>query len=196
MNISVPEEPTYYYEISSRYKRLLYWLPAKILKKMISVAAVDKKILEDYPDGVDIKVTNEDFSYFREKYKMVLHIDPDAVWNAFITLCVQDTEKYYGVGYIEKKDLDPLVTAVNKELENSGLAKQVPIAQEKDSIKRRRLHIQQMSMNKQKISLFKKINVPKVIKGKPILKQFADKVRISKGNKPYKVYSAIQQHKL
>ncbi len=196
MNISVPEKPTYYYEISSKSKWLLYWLPAKTLEKMISVEEVDKEILEDYPDGVDIKVTREDFSDFKRKYNMVLNVDPDAVWNAFLTLCVQDTETYHGVGYIEKEDLDPVVKAVNKELEMSGLAQQVPIAQEKDRTKRRKLHMQQVKINKQRMSLFKKITLPKVIKGKPILKQFAEKVRMSKGDEPYKAYLAIQQHKV
>ena len=196
MNISVPEEPTYYYEISSKSKWLLYWLPAKTLEKMISAGEVDKKILEDYPDGVDIKVTREDFSDFRRKYNMVLNIDPDAVWNAFQALCVQDKETYHGVGYIEKKDLDPVVKTVNTELEKRGLDRKVPIAQEKDRTKRRKLHMQQMKINRQRMSLFKKITVPRMIKGKPVLKQFAEKVRMSKGDEPYKAYVAIQQHKV
>lgn len=195
MKISVPKEPTYYYEITGKGKRLLYWIPGDTLKSMVAQGRADKAILDDFPDGVDVKVTKEDFADFGTKYGLKLDIDPDAAWNAFLSLSFKDEAKYRGVGYIPQAVLDSIADDVQGELEKHGLAEQVVIPDTADSQQRRRLFIDQVKQDQEKTSLLKKYRPKKIKDKKPIFEQLTGEIEMTTGDEPFKVFSAIQMRR-
>ena len=195
MQISVPLEPTYYYEITGKGKRLLYWIPGDVLKSMVAQGRANKSILQDFPDGVDIKVTKEDFADFERKYGLKLGVDPEAVWNAFIALALMDEAKYRGVGYIQQSMLEPIADEVQEELEKRGLAEQVVIPDTADSWQRKKLFIEQVKQDREKTSLLKKFHPRKIRAKKRVFEQLTGKIKMTKGEKPFKVFSAIQMRR-
>ena len=195
MQISVPKEPTYYYEITGKGKRLLYWIPGDILKSMVAQGRANKSILQDFPDGVDIKVTKEDFADFERKYALKLDVDPEAVWNAFVSLSFKDEAKYRGVGYIQRSMLEPIADEVQGELEKRGLAEQVVIPDTVDTWQRKKLFIAQVNQDRKKTSLLKEYRPSKIKAKKPVFEQLTGEIKMTKGEKPFKVFSAIQMRR-
>lgn len=195
MQIRLPKEPTYYYEITGKGKRLLYWIPGDVLKSMIAQGRANKSILTDFPDGVDIKVTKEDFADFERKYGLKLDVDPEAVWNAFVSLSFKDETKYRGVGYIQRSMLEPIADEVQGELEKRGLAEQVVIPDTADTWQRKKLFIEQVKQDQEKTSLLKEFQPKKIRAKKPVFEQLTGEIKMTKGDKPFKVFSAIQMRR-
>ena len=195
MKISIPKEPTYYYEITGKGKRLLYWIPGDVLKSMVAQGRADKSILMDFPDGVDVKVTKDDFADFERKYALKLNVDPEAVWNAFIALSFKDEAKYRGVGYIPRSLLEPIADEVQGELEKRGLAEQVAIPDTADGWQRKKLFIAQVKQELEKTSLLQEYRPKKMKDKEPIFEQMTGAIKMTKGEKPFKVFSAIQMRR-
>jgi len=195
MKISVPKEPTYYYEITGKGKRLLYWIPGDTLKSMVAQGRANESILKDFPDGVDVKVTKEDFADFGTKYGLKLDVDPEAAWNAFLSLSFKDEAKYRGVGYIPQSMLDSIADDVQGELEKRGLAEQVVIPDTADSRQRRKLFITQVKQDQQKTKLLKKYRPKKIKSHTSVFEQLTGEIEMTKGDEPIKVFSAIQMRK-
>ena len=106
MKIKVPSNCVYYYECSRNKARLLYWIPPIVMNGLIREGRVKGEIVRDYPFGLDIWVSSDVFEEYREKYWLVLDIDPDAVWRAFLSLWLKETQSYMGVGYINEDFLN------------------------------------------------------------------------------------------
>ena len=76
MRISIPEKSVYYYDQSQKDDPvLLCWFPRQILENKVKNESVSKKILMDYPDGLDMEVHDEEFVRFQEKYGLKMPYD-------------------------------------------------------------------------------------------------------------------------
>jgi hypothetical protein len=195
MKISVPEVPTYYYEISGKNRRLLYWLPRKVLTNMVEQGKADKSILVDFPDGVDIKVGEDEFADFQRTYDLTLGIDPKAITDAFTALCLKEKGKYRGVGYIGKEVLDSIAGDVDRELKKRKLHEKIAVIAVDDTVKKKKLFIKQMRQVQEKITVLKEYLPRKLTRNRPIFEQLAHKIEMTKGDAPFKVFSAIQIQK-
>ncbi len=62
MKISLPDERTYYAASRNEPHRLMCWIPYRELQAMVNEGKASDQVLEDYPDGLEIEVTDEAFS--------------------------------------------------------------------------------------------------------------------------------------
>jgi len=76
MNISIPDTSGYYYDPSQKeHPVLLCWFPRLQLENMVNTQGVKEQILKDYPDGLDLEVSDEQFKRFGEKYALKMPYD-------------------------------------------------------------------------------------------------------------------------
>ncbi len=86
MPIKVPNERIYYYHETDEDKYVLMsWIPPEELKTLIKTTTVEKKrdILQDYPDGLEIKVSDEEFNHFENQYGLSFPYPPEDLLLAF-----------------------------------------------------------------------------------------------------------------
>jgi hypothetical protein len=85
--MKVPNQGVYYYESPDDQERLLRWMP----REELEASPTGKKILNDYPDGLDLEVSQEEFDFFKAKYGLDLGVEADFLLVAFEALqCVDD----------------------------------------------------------------------------------------------------------
>ena len=113
MSISVPEEMSYSYESPRDRDRLLCWIPSTKLESLVNNSGVDKQILIDYLDGLDIEVSWESFELFKEKYNLDLGVSPDSILVAFEAL--QNTAHVSPFGDINATVVEELACEVETD---------------------------------------------------------------------------------
>lgn len=103
--IETPEEPTFYYEHSSSASRLFFNISIYVLEEAVENWGVNKNILIDYPDGIDIEVTQENIDSFREEYGLTINIDIETVLSNFRIFVTTLKSHICHSGYIDRKIL-------------------------------------------------------------------------------------------
>ena len=81
--VEVPAEKVYYYEVSRGDFRLLYFIPAAELERLVEEGKCDRHALIDYPDGIDLPCTEREFQEFEEEYHYRPEHNPEALGRAF-----------------------------------------------------------------------------------------------------------------
>jgi hypothetical protein len=85
MQIKTPKRRAYYPASRNERDRLLCWIPAEELERMVQDGRVVEDILEDYPDGLEIEVSEEAF----EEFGIDIDVSPEAIRHAFADLTIQ-----------------------------------------------------------------------------------------------------------
>ncbi len=80
--ISIPRVRAYYPASKNEPDRLLCWIPADELKTMAENGQVLSDILEDYPDGLEVEVSEQAF----DEFDLKLGVEPDALVEAYANL--------------------------------------------------------------------------------------------------------------
>jgi hypothetical protein len=96
MKISIPEARAYYPASENEPDYLLCWIPAGELAQLASEGRIAKGILDDYPGGLEIEVTDQAF----EAVELDLGISAEAIRRAYAEL--PGSEVVDGV-WLEKK---------------------------------------------------------------------------------------------
>lgn len=112
MTIKTPKKIVYYPASRNEPDQLMCWIPYEELKKMVDKNRVDKNILTDYPDGLEIEITDEELKYFYEKYELKLKGEPKSLLLAYEYL--REKKMIKTLGYINSKNLDRLSKQVPK----------------------------------------------------------------------------------
>jgi hypothetical protein len=123
MAIRSPKEAVYYYEASNGEFRLVYYIPPEELDRLFQDGSVQKTVLEDYPDGVDLNVTRPDFDELQERYGYRPDNDPEELRRAFFAMLssTRDWQTFRGSGFIPAADLEPLAKTVENSLQQEDL---------------------------------------------------------------------------
>jgi len=118
MEIASPKESVYYYECSNGHFRLFYFIPPGELKGLCDKQSISPKVLEDFPDGVDLGCTEADFKEFKDTYAYTIPLDPNALCRAFYAVfsTTHDWENFRGSGFIPAADLERHLEAVDEAL--------------------------------------------------------------------------------
>lgn len=185
MTIKTPREMVYYQASPNEPDQLFCWIPFKNLKKMVDHNKADKKILTDYPDGLDIEISDEEFRDFENKYQLKLEKEPRSIRLAYEYLRKEKLIKT--PGYIRGKALDELSKKIPRpDLEE---IKKIPRFDAKAILKKKRTLSAEFS---------KKLNE---MKSKPAVrsggwiseKELLFKVRMTKGKEPFDVLYKLQR---
>lgn len=79
MKISLPEARAYYPASKNEPDYLLCWIPAEELAKLVDEGRVAPDILDDYPGGLELEVSEEAF----EEVDLDLGVSPEAIQQAY-----------------------------------------------------------------------------------------------------------------
>jgi len=83
MKLSVPVKRAYYFEITARSVRLIYFVPRKELSALIRQRVVRREALQDFPYGLEVEVSDSEIRLIHEEYGFVPPLPPRLVWIAF-----------------------------------------------------------------------------------------------------------------
>ena len=123
MQIKVPRERAYYYELAELENRLTYWIPKKELVDLVNKKDIDKKILKDFPDGLDIEVYKVTFDEFKEKYNWNFDFTADDIVKAFKHIVKyskrEDKGPFPRTGYLNGKKLEFIAREMKNQSENT-----------------------------------------------------------------------------
>ena len=86
MAVEMPKEPTYYYECSYGDFRLVYHIPFSTVEKLVAKGAIQEKVLQDFPDGIDINCFSAEYDAFKTTYNYKPSADPEKMRRAFLAL--------------------------------------------------------------------------------------------------------------
>jgi hypothetical protein len=195
MELRVPEKKAYYYECTATTNRLVYWIPIADLEEMVNTQQVHERVLSDYPDGLDLDVTCEDFTYFGKKYGLVLDFHWADILHAFLSVWLKTNRSARGSGYIEREYLEKIATGLRKEKEKLGIP--LPVSPEKPASLRQRKQAltSQAKHNSQLRKLLVEFRAPRIKKNAPLAEQIFAKVEMTEGDDAGKIFSALQQRR-
>ena len=100
MPIQVPKERTYYQSSPAEPDRLLCWIPRRELEEMVRNGHAGQDVLEDYPRGLEIEVSEE----VLKDAGIDLEIGPENIREAYALLREQGSLDKSG--YVRASDLE------------------------------------------------------------------------------------------
>src|SRR5579872_4521657 len=93
MRLAIPLTPVYYFEVTPRSERLLYHLPYPRLAVLVRRKIVRREALRDFPDALEVEVSDEEYRLVREEYGFRPPLTPRLVWVAFRGLLVHSHDE-------------------------------------------------------------------------------------------------------
>ncbi len=120
-----PKESVYYYECSYGNFRLTFFIPFDELKRLCDLGKIRRQVLEDFPDGVDLRVGETDYADFKKSYGYRPEVDPEVAKNAFYSILstTKDWKDFLGSGIVPAKDIENRIG----ELENKVGTENIPL---------------------------------------------------------------------
>jgi hypothetical protein len=117
MPVKSPKERVYYYECSYGKFRITYFVPFNELEKLSKKGKIKKQVLNDFPDGVDLRVEEKDYIDFEDSYDYRPELDPEVAKSIFFAILssTKDWKEFRGSGIIPSRDLE----AKNADIEKS-----------------------------------------------------------------------------
>lgn len=113
MSIKTPTECVYYQVSTNEPDQLIYWIPFDKLKDFVNKNKADNKILIDYPDGVDIVVSDDDFTEFKELYNLEFDLDPKSIKLVFEYLQKEKLKKR--AGYVRSEVIETMAKRISEK---------------------------------------------------------------------------------
>ncbi|MCK5050826.1 MAG: hypothetical protein KAS53_03735 [Candidatus Cloacimonetes bacterium] len=189
MSIKLPQEITYFYEITQVMDRLYYCIPQKQLHSMAQRNMVSRNIIKDYPDGVDIKVSPIQFKEFQVCYGMTFNMEPQLIWKAFQFVKSKMKKKYFGTGFIKHRFLEDIAKQIQLDFNQIIVQpskvdlEPATIKNQKSAQRKKRLSVQRLDKR------LKQLSIRDIDPNKSIIKQSFSKIKMSKGDEPFDFFS-------
>ncbi len=198
MGVTVPIERCYYYECQNASARLTQFIPAEILQKWITKEKIDPKILDHFPDGVDLDCTDADFKEFSENYQYVHPFTAEQIQNTFFAIfsTTKNWKKYRGSGLIHARELENNIEVVEKDVvDKVKLKYKGRIVAPKTIFQKNTITVNLDRQQKDLIKQLIAIPIKQIDTSKPIHQQRLSKIKMSKGENPEKIFMALNQRK-
>ena len=198
MPIKLPVEVAFYYEATHIRDRLLLCIPKAILKLMVENEEADKSILENYPDGIDIKVSSVHFEELQKKYNLHLPDNPEELVNAFKFLRYQTkNRKFPKTGFIQKNYLLQLSEYLRDNLDyrDRDILEEDEFALIDNTKSQKGILMRKYKRDVDMNRSFKKLELSQFDLKKSIKEQSFSKIKMSDGEEPFSYISKIKQKK-
>lgn len=222
MPVKSPKERIFYYECSYGKFRLTYFIPYDELEKLATEGKIKKTVLEDFPDGVDLRVGETDYMDFKKSYGYRPEVDPEVAKSVFYSIfsTTKNWKKFRGSDIIPAKDLEGRIDDIEKKVTDEKkksfldfvrtpsekkkpefLFRRVrPIAMgpiEKADLKRYRMYRKRQAKAQKDVNEFLRKVKPKGIDSKQTLRrQRFSKLHWTKGDKIEDVFTRIQHKRI
>ena len=209
MPIKSPNERVYYYECSYGTFRLTYYIPIGDLEKLSKEGKISEQALEDFPDGVDLRVGETDYLDFKESYGYRPEVDPELAKSLFYTIysSTKNWTKFRGSDLIPARDLEGTIDDIEKSVKTSKKLllfdsiktplRYVPEEKlDKTDLKRYHMNRKKHSNNQKKVdNLLKKIKPEGIDSSQTLLNQKFSKIQWTEGDNLEDVFTRIQKKK-
>jgi hypothetical protein len=196
MPIASPREPVYYYEVSNREFRLVYFMPPEMLQNLIEEDRISPRILEDFPDGVDLVCTEPDFDRFHQLYGYRPALAGDALRRAFFAILssTRDWENFRGSGMIPAKDLERHVITVEDTLQREPAAsEEIQRSPDQRTLEGRQQQLSPENIQRSpSFSLLEQMQVEGVDPGRSLRDQTFSPIEREEGEPAGEVFSKLQ----
>jgi hypothetical protein len=83
MMLSAPNDRAYYFEITPRSTRLIYYVPFKELSVLVRKRLFRIEVVQDFPYGFEVDVSHSEYRLCLEEYGFIAPVSPDLIWAAF-----------------------------------------------------------------------------------------------------------------
>lgn len=83
MNLSLPAEPIYYFEIGPHEPRLTYHLPFDLMVAHAKSGQLSPDVIKYYPHGIEVRVSESGYEDAREEFGFSSTVKPIDVQQAF-----------------------------------------------------------------------------------------------------------------
>ena len=185
MPIKLPQEIVYFYEITMLADRLLYCIPQNELNKLVKQGKAQKKIIEDYPDGVDIKVSPIKFKEFQDNYGMKFDLEAELILKAFHLIKTKTKEHYFGTGFIKSQFLEDIARQIQPDFKEEKV-KILKVDFKPLTFKSQKKFQKKMRLSEQKlVKKLKKHSIKEIDSKKSIMEQSFSKIEMSRGEEPF-----------
>ena len=154
MSIMAPKETVYYYECSYGKYRLTYYIPPNELERLHKEKSISELAVQDFPDGVDLRCTEEEFAEFERSYGYRPPIEPAAVRRAFLAIfsTTQNWKKFHGSGFIAASDLEAHIGKVERALKRKKLIEtKAPPPPKRPSLTKHHRHMHRLAIQRKKL---------------------------------------------
>lgn len=191
MHISMPREPVVYYECSAGEFRLVYFLPAGLLKTLLRRRKISEQAVADFPDGVDIGCTKVDFDDFEQLYGWRPPLDPEAICRAFFAILsgTRRWKSFRGSGLIPAKDLEQRVDAVTAAVDRDAPPLPEPPPGRPTPARRRRAGSRRARVRR----TLEKLRVAKIDPKKNLREQDFSQLAWTRGESADRVFSRLHE---
>lgn len=217
MPVKSPKERVYYYECSYGKFRLTYFIPFGELEKLSEEGKIEKQVLDDFPDGIDLRVGETDYVDFKNSYGYRPEVDPEVAKSVFYSIfsTTKDWKKFRGSDIIPAKDLEGRISDIDRKMmaeKNKSLSDSVKPPREKirlragpegmyriekADLKRYRVSRKRRAAEQRDVDKFLRKVRPKGIDPKKTLRrQGFSKMQWTEGDNIGDVFARIQQKKL
>lgn len=196
MAIESPNEAVYYYEVSNGEFRLVYFIPPEELEKLAHDGNIKEKVLKDYPDGVDLNCTEEDFEEFHKLYGYRPVYDPEALRRAFFAILstTHDWESFRGSGFVPPSDLEPLVEKVEDTLQQEGLLPdEIEPSERLPLPERRERSAQQATRQERMVEHLEQMEVERIDPTLTLRQQKFKPIKMQEGKSAEEVFTKLQR---
>jgi len=130
MKLSVPLAPVYYFELTPRGPRLLYYLPRGRLAGLVRKREVRNEALLDFPYGLEVEVSEEEFGLIREEYGFTPPLSPRQIWAGFRGFWLHSRHALASIsGLIDARRLEAYARQVSKAITKLSIGSRHEIPQ-------------------------------------------------------------------
>jgi hypothetical protein len=195
MKLSLPGEPVVYYECSYGKFRLTYHIPVDPLQLLVSQNKISPKVLEDYPDGVDLNCTESNFAEFQERYGYRPPLAAESIQRAFFALLssTRDWKNFRGSGFIPAKDIERFAGRVDAYLELTLTSfGEIPELPEHPTLEQRRQNLDQRARQEAIVSSFlEQLQIDGIDPNRTLKNQQFSPVEMEAGENEAKFFSEL-----
>ena len=199
MKIASPNENVYYYECNNGQFRLFYFMPPRELKELCNKKRILRKVLKDFPDGVDLGCTEADFKQFEETYGYTIPLEPSALRNAFYAIfsTTRNWKKFRGSGFIPAADLEGQMKKVDGVLPKERKIREEPeLPPEQLSFKQlQRRRRRQDARQRETYKVLRKLKVKGIDPGLTLTQQKFSTIKMEKGVDAQEVFIKLHHKK-
>lgn len=194
MPIKLPKEESYFFEITRVTARLLYCIPKNRLHQMVEDQHLNQKIIEHYPDGIDMKVSRLHFDEMKKRYGLTIDIDPTLIWTAYWLIREKITVPYYGTGFIKRQFLEDLANRIRTY--TTGEEREVLEPDQPEGLSAYEEKLRQTEIREAREALRKKLlklRIKEINPEKALNEQPFSQVKMTKGDDPLAFLSSYKQ---
>lgn len=101
--ISIPKQRSYFLASPNERDRLLCWIPPEEYEQMVQGGQIPQRVVDDYPLGLELEVSREDF----DEFQLDLGVSPEAIKLALLQA-------------LERGEVQPDETVLGTDLESKA----------------------------------------------------------------------------